>query len=94
MTNNQLAKQLAVSERLFYRRIKSITGITPNQYIREIRLNEAKRLLEKEKAITVKEVAAKVGYTKTVYFSDLFMTKFGLYPKDILDQKTGKGENF
>ena len=87
LSNVQLAEELDISERLFYLRIKEITGKTPNQYIRGVRLEKAKELLETKRGITVKEVAYEVGYLKVDYFSDLFNAKYQCRPSALISRK-------
>ena len=59
---NMLSNQLAISERQLFRRIKMIMGITPNQYIRVIRLQLAKEAIKSGKFRTVAEISYAVGF--------------------------------
>ncbi|MCB0640286.1 MAG: response regulator, partial [Phaeodactylibacter sp.] len=79
-----LTDQLAMSERQFQRRIKQITGLSPNRYVREIRLVKARELLVSGKVETVAEVAHAVGFDTPAYFSSLFQERFGRKPIDFL----------
>lgn len=83
LTNDWLAAQLQISRRTLYRLVRKHTEQSPNQYIRSIRLAKAYELLKSGEYATVKEVVAKVGFKKTVYFSRLFMTEFGINPSDV-----------
>lgn len=69
---NRLSFDLAISERQLYRRVKSITGITPNKFIRIIRLQIAKEAIESGRYRTVSELAHLSGFETTTYFSKLF----------------------
>jgi signal transduction histidine kinase/DNA-binding NarL/FixJ family response regulator len=71
-----------MNRRTFYRKIKSLTGLSPNQYFRVIRLQLAKKLLEEESCRSVKEVATKVGFSKSGYFSSLYKKEFGKSPAE------------
>jgi AraC-type DNA-binding domain-containing proteins len=79
-----LAGELAVSERQIFRKIEKFTGMTPNKYIRNIKLFHAKKLLEKYTYSTVNEVACAVGMKDPYYFSSLYKKEFGKKPKEYL----------
>lgn len=83
-TNADLAEQMYMSERAFYRKIRQETGYTPNHYIRRIRLQTAKELLVSGEYENVKEVANQVGFAKVSYFSQLFEQTFGKRPANLL----------
>jgi transcriptional regulator GlxA family with amidase domain len=80
MTVADMAAAVFVSERQFYRRIKKLTGKTPNHYLQSCRLQRAKELLESDQFASVKEVATAVGYSRSDYFSRLFEARFGIRP--------------
>lgn len=86
LTNTTLAEELSMSERQLYRIVKELTGLSPNVYIRQIRLREAYQLLQTEKYLSVREVAALVGYQKSEYFIRLFIEKYGVHPIKILKE--------
>ncbi len=86
LTNSFLAEELSISERQLYRMVKELTGLSPNIYIRQIRLEEAYQLLQSGKYYTVKEVVAKVGFQKADYFTRLFKSEFGLTPSEVMQQ--------
>ncbi|MEM9820593.1 MAG: response regulator [Bacteroidota bacterium] len=75
-----VALQLNLSLRQFRRRLKSLTGLSPNQYLREMRLQIAKSLLLEGKYATIKETSYAVGFLDTNYFSKLFRQRFGVLP--------------
>ncbi|MFK7907616.1 MAG: helix-turn-helix domain-containing protein [Chitinophagales bacterium] len=87
LTNSSLAKELSISERQLYRIVKECTGLSPNVYIRQIRLKTAYKFLQSGKYLTVKEVAAVVGFQKNDYFTRLFKSEFGLTPLEVLQNK-------
>lgn len=60
---------------------KKETGITITQYLTQVRMEEAQRLI-RETNLTINEVACKVGYTDTRYFSKLFIKTVGIKPVD------------
>jgi len=79
-----LAGELAVSERQIFRKIEKFTGLTPNKYIRNLKLHFAKNLLESYTYSTVNEVASAIGLKDPHYFSSLYKKEFGKKPKDYL----------
>ncbi len=75
-----LAEAGAMSERQFFREIKRLTGLTPNQYILEVRLQKARHLLQHRAYGTLAEVAYAVGFETPTYFTKVFETHFGKHP--------------
>jgi len=81
---NMLSNQLAISERQLFRRIKMIMGITPNQYIRVIRLQLAKEAIKSGKFRTVAEISYAVGFETPGYFSKIFKEIYAIDVKELL----------
>ncbi|MEO1261470.1 MAG: ATP-binding protein [Bacteroidota bacterium] len=75
-----LAQDMALSRRQLNRRIKKLTGLTAGEYIREVRFQQARHLLESRKYGTVKAVAYSVGVKSLDYFSKQFKQRFGKNP--------------
>lgn len=80
LTVADIAAAVFMSERQFYRKLKKVTGKTPNQYLTEMRLQRAKKYLEDQVFDTIKEVTLHVGYSRSDYFSLLYETRFGIKP--------------
>lgn len=78
----EIADEMNISRTHFFRKIKTVTGLTPNQYLQEARLLEAKSLLDEGKYTTVKAVSLSVGFKNSSYFSRLFKERFGVSPTD------------
>lgn len=72
-----LAKSVGMSRRNLQRRLKKVTGLTPGQYLREIRLQTARDLLERGVYQTIAEVAYAAGFTTPYYFSQIYKKRFG-----------------
>ncbi len=79
-----MAAELLVSKRQVSRKIKKITGLTPNKYLREVKLHEAKRILDTQDVYTVSEVAIAVGFENPTYFARIFHERFGKKIQDYL----------
>lgn len=79
-----LAFEVSVSERQLHRNIKKFLSLTPNKYIRILKLHKAKQLIEKYTYRTISEVSYAVGFSDAHYFSNLFYKQYGAMPKDLL----------
>lgn len=69
-----------IGRSVFYEKVKTLTNMTPNQYIQELRLVKAKAILEQGQVKTVKEVTYSVGMSHPNYFSKRFKERFGISP--------------
>ncbi|MHA7056816.1 hybrid sensor histidine kinase/response regulator transcription factor [Aquimarina sp. M1] len=77
-----LSSELHLSRSQFYRKIKTLTGQTANQFLRNIRLQKAKEILETG-ATNISEVCYKVGFSSPSYFTKCFKTNFGILPTEV-----------
>lgn len=84
-TLDRLSYQMAISRRQLSRKVKALTGLTVHRYVQEIKLQEAKRLLETQSKSTVKAIAYELGMKDVKYFSKLYQQRFGQRPSDFLD---------
>ncbi len=89
MSNNTLsvswlAHEFAMSESTLLRQLKRLTGLNPQKFILEIRLNEARKLLEERQVDSVTRVASEVGYPDVRSFSRSFKSRFGKLPSEML----------
>lgn len=83
---DSFAESMGYGRTTFYKKIKRITGTTPNDYIRSLRMNKAAELL-KDDRLTVAEVGYQVGIGDPYYFSKSFKSFFGVSPTKY---RTGK----
>ena len=81
---NALCDLQGISNKQLYRKIKQLTGVTPVEYIKSIRMKRAARLLEQRK-FTVAEVMYMVGFSNHSYFSKCFLTEYGKTPKQFME---------
>jgi signal transduction histidine kinase/ligand-binding sensor domain-containing protein/DNA-binding response OmpR family regulator len=77
----ELAEQLFVSRSGLFVKIKSLVGITPNEFIQLVRLKKAAQLIRENK-YRINEVCYMVGFNNPSYFSKCFQKQFGKLPKD------------
>jgi AraC-like DNA-binding protein len=75
----ELCLRFHASRTTFYKRLLLLTGKTPVEFIRQIRLKRAAELLEKSQ-LTVAEVAYTVGFNNPKYFTQYFKEEFGCIP--------------
>ena len=73
-----LAEQVNMSERTFYRRFTEQVGVTPAKYLDGMRLEKAKQLIEAN--VAVKVVAAKVGFRSEIGFRNAFKARYKISP--------------
>lgn len=78
-----LAKKLNYSQRQLERIIKKLTGLSPLNFIKEIRLQQARQLLESRQFSTVAEVGYEVGFADPGYFSKVYQRRFGKRPSEV-----------
>lgn len=78
-----LSDEFAMSRTNFQKKIKNITGLTPNNYIKLIRLNKSVELLSTGEH-RINEVCFIVGFNSPSYFSKCFFEHFGKLPKDFI----------
>ena len=77
-TIDRLCREMAMSRTLFYVKLKSYTGKSPQDFIRVIRLERAAALLRSGRSVT--EAAALSGFDNPKYFSTVFKKYFGVSP--------------
>ena len=81
-----IAAAVNVSRTLFFSRIKSLTGTTPNEFLRSTRLRVAADLLSKPNDLRVTEICYMVGFTSTSYFAKCFHAQFGMLPTEFMEK--------
>jgi len=86
-----LSEFMNMSRSNFYRKIKSISGMSPNDYLKTIRLKKAAELLLSQE-FRINEVYEQAGFSSSSYFAKCFKEQFGMLPRDFVVKAT-KGEN-
>ncbi|MEZ4885106.1 MAG: helix-turn-helix transcriptional regulator [Chitinophagales bacterium] len=79
-----LGQELNISKRTLERKLKYLTGKSPKQYINELRLNRAHKLITEQNFGNVAQISNLVGFSKTSYFSNLFKQRFGYSPLTLI----------
>lgn len=88
---DDLISMMGMGRTIFYRKIRGVTGYSPNKYLRIIRLKKAAELL-REGTLSVSEVCYKVGMNDPYYFSQCFKQQFGVSPSVYLHKEEGDNE--
>lgn len=77
-----LSRDIGVSRPQLYRKITSITGRSPNSFIRDMKMQKALSLI-REKQYNISEVALEVGFQNPSYFSKCFQKTYGITPSKV-----------
>ena len=75
-----LSSKLFLSRSQLYRKIKTLTGVSVNEFIRNVRLEKAKEIMSNGYS-SVSEVSYTVGFTSPSYFTKCYKLKYGEFPK-------------
>lgn len=79
-----IAREMAASERGFYRKLKKATGKTPSQYLNSYRIKYALSLIDTGKYTDISSVMKHVGIGTRSYFRKIFIDETGMDPSDLL----------
>jgi len=77
-----LCSEMAIGRRVFFYKMKSITGETPNDFIQNIRLKKAAWMIQNTPNKTIAEISEELGYNSVSYFGKCFKAKFGVVPSE------------
>ena len=90
---DDLAEAMSMSRTVFYRKVKSLMGVSPVDFVKTMRIKRAVQLLEQDE-LTVSEVGYMSGFTTPQYFSRVFKEAMGCTPKEYkLKHKPIGGQN-
>jgi len=82
---DDLVATTSVSRKVFFKKIKSLTGLAPVEFIREVKIKYAAELLKTQQYM-VKEVSYMVGFSDIKYFTQCFKKMYGMTPSQYRDQ--------
>ncbi len=86
---NMLADNLAMSSSTLYRKMKALTGISTNEYIRKYKMQYAEHLLLEGK-YSISEISFMVGMNSVAYFRRCFKAEYGEIPSEYLKRMKGE----
>lgn len=81
-----MTDKMAMSHSTFYRKVKALTGMSANEYIKKAKLRQSMQLL-KTKQYTVSEVAMMTGFNNLGNFRESFKREYGMTPSELLREK-------
>lgn len=81
LTVDELVSKIGIGRSVFFKKLKSLTGIAPIEFIREVRIKRAAQLIETGE-FTISQVTFMVGNNDPRYFSRCFKQKFGMTPSE------------
>ena len=82
---DQICKTIGISRIQLYRKVKALLSCNVNDYILSVRLQKAKYLLN-ESDMSISEIAYKVGFSSSAYFSTVFKSKFNVTPSEFREK--------
>lgn len=86
---DMLAEDVGISRAQLHRKMKEMTGISSGKFLRNLRMEQAARLL-REGRINVSQVADSVGYNDQAHFSTAFKAHFGMSPSEYAEMNHKK----
>lgn len=85
---DRFACDMSISKSTLYRKLKSITGLSPSSFIRNVRLTHASNMMVDDMG-NIAEIAFLVGFNDPKYFSKCFKEKYGVTPSEYKKMKMG-----
>jgi signal transduction histidine kinase/ligand-binding sensor domain-containing protein/DNA-binding response OmpR family regulator len=86
---DHLVRLAGTSRTLLYSKVKAVTGLTPNDFIRLARLKKAAEYLQAGEH-KVNEISFMVGFSAPSYFAKCFQAQFGILPKEFMEQQLSR----
>ena len=86
---DDLVSELAVSRSVFFKKLKTLTGLAPIEFIKEMRMKRAVQLIETGE-FNMTQISYMVGINDPRYFSKCFKAQVGMTPTEYRDKKLGK----
>ena len=82
----KLTEDVGISRAQLHRKLKEIAGVSAGEFIRNLRLEQAARLIE-EGQINITQVAYSVGFSNQTHFSTVFKKHYGMSPSEYAETK-------
>ena len=92
MLLEEIGQDIGLSRVQLYRKVKSITGQSPNELLRVARLKKAAELLSSDTEMNITEIAYMVGFNSGSYFTKCYKDYFGVTPAETLKRSSNAGE--
>ncbi len=91
LTVDELVEDMGMGRTVFFNKLKSLTGLSPVEFIREMRIKRAAQLLE-DKRYNITEVTYMVGMNDSRYFAKCFKATYGVTPSEYRKEKLKEQE--
>lgn len=88
LTIDKILENFKIGRTLFYKKIKTLTGLTPHDLILNIKMKKALELL-KNSDLSIYEISFKLGFNDPDYFTKCFKNFYGITPSEVLKNKKG-----
>lgn len=85
LTVDDLVSMMGIGRSVFFKKLKSLTGLAPIEFIREVRVKRAAQLIESGE-YTISQITYMVGCNDPRYFSRIFKQRFGITPSEYRDK--------
>ncbi len=89
---DMIAQNMGMSRSAFFKKLKSLTGLSPVEYVRDAKLNHAVDMLRLTDE-SIADIAYKSGFSDAGYFGKCFKKKYGMSPSDYAHSNKARGEN-
>ncbi len=87
----QLSSDVAMHRMNLYRKIQSIAGMTPSEFLRTMRIKRAAQLMEQDSSLSILEISEMVGFNTPKYFTNYFRKIYGVTPSQYATDLKNKG---
>ena len=77
---------MAMSRTVFFKKLKSLTGYSPIEFVRNVKIKHAAKLILSNENYTIKEVSFMIGIADTKYFTQCFKKIYGVPPSEYRNQ--------
>ena len=82
---NELSEMMQISRSSLFRKMKALTGVSPNEYVIIYKLNKSVELLREDR-LTISEISYSLGFSSPSHFSNTFKNRFGVSPRNFLQK--------
>lgn len=82
----EFVSEMGASRTVLTEKLKSLTGLTPSAFVLNVRLTAACKLMDGQSKIRITDLAVAVGFNDPKYFSTCFKKKYGMTPKEYMEQ--------
>ena len=84
---DDMAEAVGLGRTVFYERIKQLVGVSPSDFLRQVRMQRAQQLIVRSK-MTVSEIAYSIGFTDPKYFTKCFKKLTGMTPSEYREKES------